>query len=221
MTQTRLGSKRAAKCGLALLVTALAATGCGNGASVAGSAAADTADAAHRSPSLDASRTVRCKFVGSGIAAAPDRKCTPGMWISDRAIESTPAASEYDPDVSDAHVCSHGYNPRPGVNVSGPLKDQALKKYGLARSAGAHREADHLYPRWLGGATTLANFWPEPNYAHPSGFDNNPKDELEYKLYQLTCQRHSLTVAKARKIFEGDWRAAYEKYVRSPIPTAP
>jgi hypothetical protein len=162
-----------------------------------------------------------CALVGSGVTAAPERQCTPGMWISDPAIKATPAASEYDPNISDEHVCSQGYNPRPGVNISGPLKKEALAQYGLPESVGATSEADHLYPRWLGGATTLANFWPEPNYAHPSGFSNNPKDELEYKLYQLTCEQHSMTVAEARTVFEGDWRTAYEQYVRSPIPQEP
>jgi hypothetical protein len=201
---------------VALLLAALAATGCSGATGTTSSTTANTTDTAYRS----ASNAAQCKFVGSGIAEAPDRRCTPGVWISDRAILKTSAASEYDPNVSDAHVCSHGYNPRPGVSVSGPLKDQALKEYGLPHSAGAGREADHLYPRWLGGATTLANFWPEPNYAHPSGFNNNPKDELEYKLYQLACQRHSLTVAQARSVFKGDWRTAYRKYVRTPVPSA-
>jgi hypothetical protein len=208
-------SKRTASAVLVLLLLALVVAGCGQGSGRTSATSTNMADAAHRT----AASGGHCAFVGSGISEAPDRGCTPGMWISDRAILKTPAASEYDSNVSDGHVCAHGYNPRPGTNISGPLKDQALKEYGLPKSAGAGREADHLYPRWLGGATTLANFWPEPNYAHPSGFNNNPKDELEYKLYQLTCQRHSLTVAKARSVFKGDWRAAYEKYVGSPVPT--
>ncbi len=197
-----------------LFLIALAVAGCGEGAGTTSSTVTNMTDGARRM----ASNAAHCKFAGSGVTEAPDRRCTPGMWISDRAILKTPAAGEYDPNATDGHVCAHGYNPRPGVNVSGPLKDQALKEYGLPHSAGVGREADHLYPRWLGGATTLANFWPEPNYVHPSGFNNNPKDELEYKLYQLTCRHHLLTVAKARAVFKGDWRTAYEEYVRRPIP---
>ena len=140
------------------------------------------------------------------------------MWISDPAIKQTPATSEYDPNVSLAHVCSKGYNPRPGTNVSGPLKDEADREYGLLTSVNPTVEADHLFPRWLGGATTIQNIWSEPNFAHPQGFDNNPKDALEFAIYKLTCQTHQLTIAQARKVFEGDWVTAYHHYVFTAIP---
>ena len=138
-----------------------------------------------------------------------------GMWVSDLAIKRTPAAGEYDPNVSDAHVCSRGYNPRPGVGVSGPLKDRALRGYRLPKSESTRREADHLYPRWLGGATALSNFWPEPNFPHARGFILNPKDRLESALFQRTCKRHTMTVARARRVFQGDWRSAYKRYVNA------
>ena len=59
----------------------------------------------------------------------------------------------------------------------------------------------------------LANFWPEPNYAHRHGFDLNPKDRLESAIYRRTCVERRMTVAEARHIFEGDWRVAYRRYV--------
>ena len=99
----------------------------------------------------------------------------------------------------------------------GPLKRQTLTEYGLPASAGRRTEADHLYPRWLGGATVRQNFWPEPNYTHTSGFNRNPKDVLESKLYQMTCQARTMTVARARRIFAGDWRRAYRRYVAPTI----
>jgi hypothetical protein len=180
---------------------------------------AGLAAAASPSATVGADTAASCHYHGSGISAAPDRSdpCTPGMWISDPAIKKTPAASEYDRNVSRAHVCSHGYNPRPGTNVSGPLKRQTLALYGLPTSAGKTTEADHLYPRWLGGATVRQNFWPEPNYTHPSGFTQNPKDRLESKLYHLTCVDRTMTVARARRIFARDWRRAYRRYVSPTI----
>lgn len=140
-------------------------------------------------------------MVGKGLYVAPDRSCTPGEWVSD-------------PDISRAHVCSGSYNPRPGVDVSGPLKRKALAEYGLPVSMSSRVEADHYFPRWLGGATTLKNFWPELNFAHPEGYDNNPKDKLEFAVYKLVCQSRALTVQQARAVFAGDWRIAYCKYVR-------
>lgn len=136
-----------------------------------------------------------CHTKGRGLQVVPDRSCTPGEWIPDQ-------------DLSRAHVCSKGYNPRPGTDVTGPLKARALKLYGLPAPEGKRRELDHLFPRWLGGATTLANLWPEPNYARPRPFEANPKDRLEFAVYRATCQRGALTVAQARAVFEGDWRRA-------------
>lgn len=120
--------------------------------------------------------------------------------------------------MSRAHVCARSYNPRPGVDVSGPLKRRALAAYGLPLSASARYEADHLFPRWLGGATTLRNFWPELNYPHPQGFDNNPKDRLEFAIYKRVCVARTMTVKRARAVFEGDWRAGYKRLLGSQGP---
>jgi hypothetical protein len=140
----------------------------------------------------------KCAYVGQGLSAAPDRACTPGQWIAD-------------PNLS--HVCTKGYNPRPPLAFTAPLKREGLKLYGLPPSAGVSTESDHLFPVWLGGATVIQNLWPEPNYPHPVGYDMNPKDKLEFAVYKLTCQSHRLTVAQARAVFEGDWRVGYRKYV--------
>jgi hypothetical protein len=144
-----------------------------------------------------------CRQAGHGLFVTADRTepCTPGQWIAD-------------PNVNARHVCAHGYNPRPGVNVSGPLKRLTLRLYGLPASAGRTTEADHLYPLWLGGATTRANLWPEPNYRHPSGPDLNPKDRLEFAVYKLVCRARTMTPAAARGVFEGDWTVAYARYVQ-------
>src|SRR5689334_12991054 len=97
--------------------------------------------------------TAPCKVDGTGLFVAPDRSdgCTPGEWITD-------------PDLSTAHVCHKGYNPRPPESVTGPLKTQTMNLYGVPASDSASVESDHLYPVWLGGATSIRNLWPEPNY---------------------------------------------------------
>jgi hypothetical protein len=63
-------------------------------------------------------------------------------------IARTPAAAEYDPNVSDAHVCAHSYNPRPGTNVSGPLKRETLTLYGLRSSSGRQRPTTSIPAGW-------------------------------------------------------------------------
>lgn len=143
------------------------------------------------------SPTGRCTFQGHGLEVAPDRRarCTPGQWIAD-------------PNLSAAHVCSKRYNPRPPESVTQPLKYATLSLYGLPESFGARSEADHLYPLWLGGATTRRNIWPERDYVSPAGYNLNPKDRLEFAVYLRTCSYRSMSVAQARAVFEGDWRKA-------------
>lgn len=128
--------------------------------------------------------------------------CTPGEWITD-------------PDTSRAHVCAAGYNPRPPESVTRRFKDGGLRLYGLPVSAARTMESDHRFPVWLGGATTRRNLWPEPNYpaARQTAFVHNPKDELEFRIYSLTCRARTMTVARARRIFEAaDWRREYRRY---------
>lgn len=202
---------------ISLLVLLLVA-GCGGGASTQTVTTTQTVTHTATAPA-PATASRGCRIHGTSVAVAPTRTsgCTPGMWISDPAIKSTPAAAQYDPDTSFAHVCTKGYNPRPGIDISGAIKRQALSSYGMPATDAAQVEADHLYPRWLGGASVIQNIWPEQNYAHPSGYDHNPKDVLEFAIYKLTCEQHKLTVAQARALFRTDWRIAYKKYVAPTI----
>jgi len=143
-----------------------------------------------------------CHFVApsQGVFEAPDRSpaCTPGQWVD-----------------ADAHrVCSKtNYYPRPSAALSEALKGQVMKLYGVGDSRWSKVEADHYFPVWLGGATSRQNFWPEENYVHAQGFNHNPKDVLEFKLFNMVCTSHTMTPMQARAIFEGDWRKAYTKYV--------
>lgn len=150
------------------------------------------------------SATGACRLRGHGITATPNRRCTPGEWIGD-------------PDTSVAHVCAKPYNPRPSTSVSAALKRQALAEYGMGPQDADVVEGDHYFPVWLGGATTLANFWPEPNYppTEQQPFTLNPKDRLEFTLYRMVCQRHVLTVMQARALFQSRlrWTTLYRRYV--------
>lgn len=141
-----------------------------------------------------------CHVTGKGLMVRPLKSCTPGEWIADA-------------DRSVAHVCGRGYNPRPSRALERALKRLVLVRFGLRSDARGY-ESDHLFPVWLGGATTERNVWPEPNYKpFPNPFTENPKDRLELAIYRRVCVSHTMTVAVARRIFEGDWRRQYPKYV--------
>lgn len=172
-----------------LVIACVLLAGCGS-----------TAASTHTSPRATAS-TATCQSGGSSVADAPDATCTPGMVIAD-------------PNTTASHVCHSGYNPRPSLSVTSALKRKAMAQYGLASSLAAKYELDHRVPVWAGGATTLANLWPERNYQHPpSAYTHNPKDALEFLIYKRTCQAHTLSVVQARAIFTGDWRMAYATYI--------
>lgn len=182
-----------------LLILPLALVGCG-----AGSATTSTHASAPPVARVTAPATATCHMVGTGLTARPDRhaSCTPGQWIDTMPPLAT--------------VCAVGYNPRPPAPVFAALKRKALAEYGLPTSATGY-EADHLYPVWLGGASTLANIWPEKDYTHAKPFQLNPKDDLEFVIYKMVCQSHKLSIAQGRAIFTLSWTTAYKRYV-SPTP---
>src|SRR5215472_788692 len=103
---------------------------------------------------------------------APDPRCTPG---------------DVDPRVTQANisqtVCVSGYSSRvrPPVAVTEPIKRERMSAYGLAGVRLADEELDHLVPLELGGASTVANLWPQ---AWP---DAHRKDQLEDALHRLVC----------------------------------
>lgn len=70
-------------------------------------------------------------------------------------------------------------------------------------------ELDHLIPLELGGASTVANLWPEP-WADPRGAHR--KDDLENALNRQVCSG-SMTRSDAQHAIASDWEAAYRRYV--------
>lgn len=149
--------------------------------------------------------TAQCHVRGTGLFVLPDKSkaCTPGAWV-----DSLRDAQK--------HVCTPRWNEdRTGAAA---LKTEVMKLYGVPVSDRSKVESDHYFPVWLGGATTRANLWPEPNdpAAPANGFVHNPKDALEVGakgLYRRVCVLHSVTVGQARRAFEGNWVTSYRKYV--------
>lgn len=67
----------------------------------------------------------------------------------------------------------------------------------------------HLEPISLGGATTVANLWPE-KWDGPDGA--YVKDRLELRLLDLVCQG-KLPLTQAQHAITTDWVAAYRSYL--------
>lgn len=130
-----------------------------------------------------------CALAGFGAFTAPDRECTPGaQWAPvTREQACDPAEHERQP-------------------VTAARRRDVLAAYGMGAF---HGEIDHRIPVWLRGASTAQNLWPEP------GAIPNPKDRLEYRLYRRVCYRdpHPMRVTTALAAFQGDWRAAYDRWV--------
>jgi hypothetical protein len=83
-----------------------------------------------------------------------------------------------------------------------------MTAYDIAAPLSDH-ELDHLIPLELGGASTVANLWPEP-WADPRGAHR--KDDLENALNRQVCSG-SMTLSDAQHAIASDWEAAYRRYV--------
>ncbi|MDH6242708.1 hypothetical protein [Mycobacterium sp. OTB74] len=127
----------------------------------------------------------------------PDQTCTPG---------------DRDPQVTQANIedtiCAKGWahSVRPAKSITDPIKRERMNAYGAPPPAGAY-ELDHLIPLELGGASTVANLWPElwdgPLGAHE-------KDRLEDRLHAYVCTGR-MTLADAQNVFATDWVSAYRQ----------
>ncbi|MDR3660180.1 MAG: HNH endonuclease signature motif containing protein [Mycobacterium sp.] len=127
----------------------------------------------------------------------PDSSCTPGdrdPRVTQVTIEDT--------------ICVKGWSKsvRPPKNVTDQIKAERIAAYGDDGPRGAY-ELDHLIPLELGGASTVANLWPElwdgPLGAHE-------KDRLEDRLHALVCDGR-MQLADAQQVFATDWVSAYRQ----------
>jgi hypothetical protein len=147
-------------------------------------------------------------MVGSGLAARPDPRCTPGT-LNPAVTQATIAVT----------ICRSGWTSsvRPHESVTAPEKRASMAAYGL-RGAPSEYEYDHDVPLELGGAVNDAgNLWPEPDYAGGGGFYRNPKDRLENALRRKVCAG-AMTLAQAQRAIASNWVAAYGRLHLGPLP---
>jgi hypothetical protein len=105
-------------------------------------------------------------------------------------------------------------------NVSGSLKLQVYRRYGMAGPSAAFPgtnllppyEVDHLVSLELGGSNDITNLWPEA-YDQPLGA--HQKDAIENKLHRLICAGR-ITPEEAQRAIATDWVAAYQKWIGGP-----
>ena len=121
--------------------------------------------------------------VGSLRRAGQDVQCT-GL-----VFEMTPATS-HSPTVDEGH---------------GAYQGPAMAAYGIADQPLAAEELDHLIPLELGGATSVANLWPEPCTGRTSARE---KDKVENFLHGQVCSG-KLALADAQQAIVRDWYAVY------------
>ena len=128
----------------------------------------------------------------------------------------TPGA--VDPRVTQATImstiCVSGYTRtvRPSESYTHDLKVSQLDSGYNYRGDTSTRdyEEDHLVPLEVGGSpSSVKNLWPEPRYI---AFGASKKDALENAVHRLVCNG-SLSLAAGQALFEGNWIAAYHKYV--------
>ena len=99
---------------------------------------------------------------------------------------------------------------RPPESVTEPFKRVALSAYAETGPSSQY-ELDHLVPLGLGGASSVANMWPEPDDHPRPGFANS-KDVVELELHDLVCaagegHRH-LPLVTAQALIAEDWTTA-------------
>jgi hypothetical protein len=148
----------------------------------------------------------RAKFLNcTSQGGLPDPFCTPGavdLRVRQGNIDST--------------ICTRGYTVtvRPPVSVTEPIKRERMAAYGLTGQPLAADELDHLIPLELGGASDVANLWPEPW----SGDGNaHQKDAVENFLNREVCRR-TISLALAQQHIATDWLAVYRREGLQPAP---
>ena len=141
---------------------------------------------------------VACHYRGSGLMVLPDVSCTPGALnpaVTQATIRTT--------------ICKAGWTAtvRPPLSYTSKIKTQDMAMYGVTDQT--KYELDHLVPLELGGAPSAkTNLWVEPNYAtpHPTRYDHNPKDVLEFVLRNKVCaKRPSMDLQTAQQAIMSDW----------------
>lgn len=135
-----------------------------------------------------------CHAIGTGQAARPDPRCTPGA-LNPAVTQATIGQT----------ICTSGWTStvRPPESVTEAEKQASLAAYGDTGPLSAY-EYDHFIPLELGGAVNdPRNLWPEP------GPSPNPKDSVEDELKHRVCDGQ-LTLAAAQRAIAANWTALAE-----------
>lgn len=141
------------------------------------------------------------------------------FWLLALAL-SLPAIADplYSPDplktpgqvrnLTAAEICatSWGHDER---HVTDSMRQHVAGLYGIPWSAHSGYEFDHLIPRELGGADTIANLWPQP---YVGTWNARRKDRLENVLHKMVCAEQ-IPLEVAQRAIQRDWIAAYKVYV--------
>lgn len=98
-------------------------------------------------------------------------------------------------------------------NVSGSLKLQVYRRYGMPGPSGTFPgtdvqgpwEVDHLISLELGGSNDITNLWPE-SYSQAMGA--HQKDRYENYLHKQVCSGQ-MSVEDAQRQIATDWMAGY------------
>jgi hypothetical protein len=100
------------------------------------------------------------------------------------------------------------------VSVTEPIKRQQMVAYGLQGQPLSTIELDHLIPLELGGASDVANLWPEPWNGDANA---HMKDAVENFLNREVC-RGTIALVEAQRQIATDWLAVYGSHGLHPTP---
>lgn len=125
----------------------------------------------------------------------PDPVCTPGD-VDPRVTPGNVAAT----------ICRRGWSAsvRPPLEVTHRIKLQVTGDYGIPDLPFAEVELDHLVPLSLGGASDLANLWPQ---LRSGPHDVAAKDAVAERLHARVCEGR-LGLRAAQHAMATDWRTA-------------
>jgi len=126
----------------------------------------------------------------------PDPKLTPG--------DTLPVTTD--------EICEPGYSKFVRRYVSGWMKEQVYREYGIETHKPGEYEIDHLISISLGGSNDLKNLWPQ-SLDDTKLWNAKLKDRLERRLHRLVCDERSLKLRDEQEAISRDWIAAYRKYV--------
>ena len=86
------------------------------------------------------------------------------------------------------------------------MERKVFARYRLPWSRRAEFKIDHLIPRELGGADTIANLWPQSVRTKPYGTE---RKELLTEILLARIRAGQMTVAEAQEQIRRDWIDAF------------